>query len=120
MTRQQGAAPLAPLATRQRFYSRFWRSASLSAVVVAVSLGIGAIGYHALQPIGWIDAFHKAAMILSGMGPVDPFMTSPIGKLFEAAYALYSAVILLTAAALLIAPVFHRVLHRFHLEDSRE
>ena len=120
MTRQQGAAQLAPLATRERFYSRLWRSASLSAAVVAGSLAIGAIGYHALQPIGWIDAFHKAAMILSGMGPVDPFMTSPGGKVFEAAYALYSAVILLTAAALLITPVFHRVLHRFHLEDSRE
>lgn len=120
MTRQQKAGPFVPLAPRQRFYSRFWRSAGFSAGLVAASLSVGALGYHSLQPVGWIDAFHKAAMILSGMGPVDPFMTSPIGKIFEAVYALYSAVILLAATALLIMPVFHRILHRFHLEDSRE
>lgn len=112
------AIAIPPLASRRRFYSRIGRSALFSAVVVVVSLALGMIGYHALQPIEWIDALHKAALILSGMGPVDPFMTSAGGKLFEAVYALYSGVILLAATALLIAPLFHRILHRFHLEDS--
>ncbi len=110
--------PMAPLAPRRRFYSRVRKSAVASIALVAGSLAIGTIGYHALQPIDWMSAFHKAALILSGMGPVEPIMQSSGGKLFEATYAIYSGIVLLAAAAVLVAPVFHRVLHRFHLEDS--
>lgn len=109
---------LVPLAPRHRFYSRIRNSAIASISLVGVSLAIGTVGYHRLQGVGWMTAFHKAAMILSGMGPVEPFMQESTGKLFEAVYALYSGVVLLAATAVLVAPVFHRLLHRFHLEDS--
>lgn len=112
-----GVAPIAP---RGRFYSRLRRSGFFSACLVLGSLAIGTIGYKIFQPVGWIAAFHKAAMILSGMGPVDPFMESSAGRIFEAVYALYSGVILLAATAVFFAPIVHRLMHRFHLEDSRE
>lgn len=111
---------VAPIAPAARFYRRLRRSALFFAFIVLGSLAIGAVGYKILLPIGWIAAFHKAAMILSGMGPVDPLMDSDAGKIFEAVYALYSGVILLAATAVLVAPLLHRLMHRFHLEDSRE
>lgn len=114
------AAAVPPLAAKGRFYSRVRRSAVLSVSLVGGSWAFGAIGYHVLQPIGWVDSLHKAALILSGMGPVEPMMGTVAGKLFEAIYALYSGVVLLAATAMLVAPLFHRLLHRFRLEDSRE
>ena len=64
----------------------------------------------------WLDAFANAAMILSGMGPLDPLKTAG-GKLFAGFYALFSGVAFLTTVGILLAPVVHRALHKFHLEE---
>jgi len=77
------------------------------------------IGYRLLEQMSWLDAFHQAAMLLSGMGPVVE-VKSTAGKLFDGIYALFCGVILLASTGLLFAPVLHRILHRFHLEDARE
>ena len=85
-----------------------------------VSLGIGMAGYHAFEGLSWLDAFLNAAMILSGMGPVAPIQTTA-GKLFAGCYALFSGLALITTLAVIVAPVFHRFLHRFHMEaDLRD
>ena len=77
-------------------------------------------GYHYLEGLPWIDAFAGAAMILSGMGPLAPLQTWG-GKLFGGFYALYSGLVVIVAAGVLLAPVIHRMLHRFHAEtDSKE
>jgi hypothetical protein len=65
--------------------------------------------------MGWLDAFLNAAMILGGMGPVDT-LHNPAGKLFAGLYALYSGLVLIAIAGLLLAPFLHRLMHRFHLE----
>jgi hypothetical protein len=85
--------------------------------VIVVSLGIGMLGYHGFEKLGWIDAFVNAAMILSGMGPVASLQTSA-GKLFAGCYALYSGIALITILGIIFAPVIHRFLHKFHLEDE--
>lgn len=54
-------------------------------------------------------------MILGGMGPVNEVHTVT-GKIFASIYALYSGLIVLVVAGVLFAPIFHRFLHRFHLE----
>jgi len=89
--------------------------AAASAGIVGVSLGLGTLGYHHFGQIPWIDALLNAAMILSGMGPVD-HMDTRSGKLFATGYALYSGVAFISTAGLLIAPVAHRMLHSLHLE----
>jgi hypothetical protein len=76
-------------------------------------------GYHDLEGLPWVDAFLNASMLLGGMGPVDMPHTVG-GKLFAGLYALYSGMLFLVLAAILLAPVFHRVLHRFHLEDVED
>jgi len=75
-------------------------------------------GYHYFEGMEWIDAFANASMILSGMGPLNPLQTSA-GKLFAGFYALYSGLALIVAVGILLAPVVHRVLHRFHLEQDK-
>ncbi len=90
-----------------------------AALVIALSLVIGILGYHLAEGMGWLDAFLNAAMILGGMGPVDT-LHSVAGKLFAGFYALYSGLVLVGTAGLMLAPFLHRLLHRFHLESRRE
>jgi hypothetical protein len=105
---------LLPLAA---FLRRVARSALAFALVVALSLAIGTFGYHWFARLRWIDAFLNAAMILTGMGPVSPLPTDG-AKLFAAVYALFSGIVFLAGVGVLIAPLLHRLLHRFHLEEN--
>ncbi|HJR13432.1 MAG TPA: hypothetical protein VJ833_05995 [Rhodanobacteraceae bacterium] len=84
--------------------------------IIAVSLILGILGYHLTEGMGWLNAFLNASMILGGMGPVDTLHTAA-GKLFAGFYALYSGLVLVGTAGLLLAPFMHRLLHRFHLEN---
>ena len=83
---------------------------------MAFSLGLGMAGYRYFEQLSPIDGFLNSAMLLGGMGPVDPPKT-PGGKLFAGFYALYAGLVFLLAAGVIAAPVVHRALHRFHLED---
>jgi hypothetical protein len=85
--------------------------------VVAVSLGIGMAGYGWFEGMSPLEAFLNSAMLLGGMGPVDNPKTAA-GKLFAGFYALYAGLVFLFAAGIMIAPVVHRTLHRFHLDDD--
>jgi hypothetical protein len=75
------------------------------------------IGYRALERLSWLDAFLNAAMLLGGMGPVNTPGTTG-GKLFAGLYALYCGLVVLIVAGIILAPVAHRILHRFHLEQD--
>lgn len=108
-----------PLLARPFFYRRLARSAASGAAIVLVVLGIGMAGYHGFEKMSWVDAFVNAAMILSGMGPVGSLQTQA-GKLFAGCYALFSGLAFVTAMGLVFAPVFHRFLHKFHLETESQ
>jgi len=106
-----------PLLPRRAFWGRLARSAALGFAIVAVSLLIGMAGYRFIVKLGWMDAFLNASMLLGGMGPIDPPKTAA-GKLFSGLYALYCGFAVLGVAGVIFAPVFHRFLHRFHLEEG--
>lgn len=108
-----------PLLPRQAFYRRVAICFLLSQALVAVALGIGMAGYHFLENLGWVDAFVNAAMILSGMGPVSTLQTDT-GKIFAGCYALFSGLVFITVTGIVLAPVAHRALHKFHLESGRK
>jgi hypothetical protein len=109
-----------PLLPRRAFYARVAWSLALAFAIVLGSLGIGMAGYHGFENLSWLDAFLNAAMILSGMGPVAPMQTTA-GKLFAGCYALFSGLALISTLAVVFAPLFHRFLHKFHLDtDSHE
>jgi hypothetical protein len=107
------------LPSTRTFYTRVRRSARYAFALVGTTLLVGMVGYHWIEHLGWLDAFHQAAMLLSGMGPVVE-LTTTAGKIFDGVYALFCGIVLLAGTALLFAPVFHRILHRFHIEDSRD
>jgi len=88
-----------------------------ASAVLIVGLGIGVLGYHHIAHLSWVDAVLNASMILTGMGPVAVLVTDA-SKLFASAYALFSGIVFLTATGIVLGPVVHRVLHRFHLEDE--
>ena len=108
-----------PLAPRRNFALRLARSAAWGFAFVAVSLFIGMAGYHVFERMSWLDAFLNASMLLAGMGPLASPLTDG-GKLFAGLYALYSGFAVLIGAAIIFAPVIHRALHRFHLEESNK
>ena len=97
------------------FALRLLRNLLYVSGLIAASLALGAAGYHQFAGLPWLDATLNAAMILTGMGPVNP-LTTPAGKVFGIVYALFSGVAFLTMVAMLLAPAAHRLLHRFHLE----
>jgi hypothetical protein len=108
-----------PLLPRQLFIRRLSRWAAMAIVVVVVSLTVGVCGYHFLEKLPWIDSLLNASMILGGMGPVDPVKTDA-GKIFASLYALYSGLAIISVAGLLLAPVVHRFLHKFHVDSGGE
>ena len=107
-----------PLLSRRDFLRRLAYSSLLALLLLAVWLLSGMFAYHWLAGLPWMDAFLNASMIVGGMGPVD-LLTALAAKLFAGLYAVLSGVVFLGVFGLLIAPVFHRFLHRFHL-DSEE
>ena len=106
-----------PLISRARFLQRLARHALVASALLALSLGIGIWGYVGFEHLSTVDAFLNAAMLLGGMGPVDA-PHSEAGKVFAGGYALYAGLVFLVAASLVMAPVAHRLLHRFHWEDD--
>ncbi|MGE5284172.1 MAG: hypothetical protein ACM3OG_04305 [Actinomycetota bacterium] len=108
-----------PLLPRKEYLRRIARSGGVALVTVLAALFLGVSGYHWIEGIPWVDSILNAAMILGGMGPVTELRTTA-GKLFAAAYALFSGLMFIVVAGLLFAPVIHRFLHKFHLEAGRK
>ena len=106
-----------PLLPRRQFYKRLARCVAISLTVIAAVLGVGMMGYHVLEKMSWVDAFVNAAMILSGMGPVGSLNTDA-GKIFAGCYALFSGLAFVTSIGIIFTPLFHRFIHKFHLETT--
>ena len=97
------------------FRRRVLRFATLALGITLAWWMVGILGYHFLGNLPWIDSTLNAAMIVGGMGPVDP-LTSDIAKLFASVYAIASGIVFIGATGLLFSPIIHRVYHHFHLD----
>lgn len=106
-----------PLAAQRRFALRLARNGLWSAVFILIWLVVGMAGYMGFEGMNSVDAFVNAAMILSGMGPVQTLNTMG-GKIFAGLYAILSGIFVFGIAGIALAPLFHRMLHRFHLQDD--
>ena len=100
-----------------RFLRRAARHVAAGSGIVAAAVALGTVGYHVVGGLFWIDAFLNASMILSGMGPVDK-MDNPTAKLFSAFYALFSGLVFIGVAGVVLAPWIHRLLHWVHMEEA--
>ena len=108
-----------PIISPRQFLLRLANSGLFALGIVAISLFIGMLGYRVLESLSWLDAFLNAAMLLGGMGPVNP-PTSFGGKLFAGLYALYCGLVVIFVAGILLAPIAHRILHRFHMDRPEQ
>ena len=106
-----------PLLPRHLYIRRLLRHGLLAVLVIFISLFIGVAGYHFTEGLPWLDSLLNASMILGGMGPVNDLYTIE-GKLFASFYALFAGIVFLAVAAIIIAPIAHRFLHRLHLEEK--
>ena len=108
-----------PIVPRPVFLRRVAFHAAAAAALVATSLAVGVVGYRSIAGMSWIDALLNASMILGGMGPVNA-LDSDAAKLFASAYALFSGIVFVITAGILVAPVAHRLLHRLHVEGETD
>ncbi len=106
------------VATRLVFAERMARAIGLALLLILPSLVVGIAGYRYFEGMSLTDAFLNASMILSSMGPATEIKTQG-GKIFAGLYALYCGLVVVIATGFVLAPIFHRVLHKFHVETSR-
>lgn len=106
--------PISP----KRFIRRVLLHAVAAIALLSLSLVLGMAGYEYFEHLAWRDAFLNAAMLMGGMGPVDPPRTDA-GKLFAGLYALYAGLVFLVAAGLIFTPIVHRLMHKFHWQQDR-
>ena len=108
-----------PLASRRKFLIRMLIAIGLWVALTIIGLAIGIAGYAAFEGMSFVDAYVNAAMILSGMGPVGELKTTG-GKVFAGSYAILSGLIIVIATGFVLAPIFHRILHSFHVETKKD
>ncbi len=101
----------------KRFVFRLLRYSCYAVILILFSVGIGMMGYHHFAQLNWLDSFHMACLILTGMGPVAEMQSSG-AKVFDSLYALYSGVAFLSITAVFFAPIVHRIMHILHVGDS--
>lgn len=107
------------LAPRHVFFRRLATNAGFAVLIILGSLAAGIAGYVGFAHMALVDAFLNAAMILSGMGPVGD-LPNDAAKIFAGLYALYSGIVIIATTGVILAPILHRMMHRFHLADEGE
>ena len=105
---------LAPVAV---FVKRIFAALGIAFCLIGIALTIGIVGYHSLGKLGWVDSLLEASMILGGMGPVNTLAGDGV-KIFASLYALFSGLIFIAVMGVVLAPVVHRFLHKFHIDEA--
>ena len=103
----------------KEFRKRLIKSSLLAISMLFISLLIGVFGYMTFFELSWVDGLYNASMILTGMGPVNSAPDNS-AKIFASFYAIYSGIAFLTSVGVLLAPILHRFLHKFHLDVEED
>jgi hypothetical protein len=85
--------------------------------LILLALVIGIAGYHSIAGFNWIDSLLEASMILGGMGPIKE-LPSDTAKVFASIYALFSGIIFIGVMGIVLSPVVHRIMHKFHVDEK--
>lgn len=107
-----------PLAHKEVFHRRVLKSGMIALSIFITAISTGILGYHFIAGFSWIDAFLNASMILSGMGLVE-VLTNDCAKIFSGFYALFSGITFLSTMAIFLAPVVHRIIHKYHIQMKK-
>ena len=99
------------------FAKRMAGSVALAGILGSIALSIGIAGYHWIAGFGWVDSILEASMILGGMGPANQLITTG-AKLFASGYALFSGLVFIALMGIVLGPLVHRMLHKFHMDEE--
>lgn len=105
---------LAPVGVFLRRIAASWL---ISVGLIVIALTIGIIGYHSLAGFGWVDSLLETSMLLGGMGPVNP-LPNDAAKIFASVYALFAGLLFIVVMGVVLSPLAHRVLHKFHIDEK--
>ena len=105
------------LAPPSVFAKRMATSAASAVGLAGAVLLAGIMGYHWIAGFGWVDSLLEASMILGGMGPVNQ-LPNQAAKVFASGYALFSGLVFIALIGIILAPLTHRMLHKFHMEGK--
>ena len=105
------------LAPRSVFIKRIIASLVIALGIIVIALLIGIAGYHYIAGFNWIDSLLEASMILGGMGPIKE-LPNDAAKIFASIYALFSGLILIGLMGIILSPIIHRVMHKFHVDEK--
>lgn len=107
-----------PLIPFSAFLKRMLLHVSYAFILIIITLLIGIAGHMNFDSgINWHDAILNSAFIANGIGPyIVP--QSITGKIFFAFYGVFTSLVFMTTLGLILAPIAHRILHRFHLDDE--
>jgi TRAP-type C4-dicarboxylate transport system permease small subunit len=105
------------LAPRSVFVKRIVASLAVALGLICVALLIGIAGYHFIAGFNWIDSLLEASMILGGMGPIKE-LPNDAAKIFASIYALFSGLLLIAMMGIILSPVIHRIMHKFHVDEK--
>ena len=105
------------LAPRSVFVKRLLAAEASALGLIAVALMIGIAGYHYVAGFEWLDSLLEASMILGGMGPIKE-LPNDGAKVFASIYALFSGLIFIGVMGIVLSPVVHRIMHKFHVDEK--
>jgi hypothetical protein len=105
------------LAPVSLYVQRIIGSLAIGCGLILIALLVGIAGYHFIAGFNFVDSLLEASMILGGMGPVRE-LPNDTAKVFASIYALFSGVIFIALMGIILGPVAHRVLHKFHVDEK--
>lgn len=106
-----------PLLPSHRFAHRLVIHVLYAVLVLAVTVMIGVAAHIWLEPVGWHDAVLNTALIVGGIGPYIVPETA-MGKLFFAGYSMFVGLVFVATLGIILTPLAHRIIHKFHLDED--
>lgn len=106
-----------PMLSRREFALRFVRHIGLAFLLIVMALTIGTLGHLWFEPARWHDALLNVSFMLAGLGPFLLPQTLS-GKVFFALYSVMVGLVFVALLGVLMAPILHRIIHKFHLDDD--
>ena len=108
-----------PLISTVQFRLRIMRCVFVSVLLTILTVSMGVVAYHFWEHLSWLDSTVNAVCVMTGIGLTVTLQTTAV-KIFTCFYAILSAIMFFSVLAILLSPLFHRFLHRFHLDlDKR-
>ena len=105
--------------SRRRFVARILAHLLLALAFIVVSLSAGVLGYMWIEGgAHWHDVALNMAMIACGIGPTM-LPDTVQGKIYLALYSAYISLVFVAVLGLVMAPILHRILHVFHLDEDQ-